>query len=196
MRKPFFYLLTSAVVWFVFHTLYISIDGLTDDFTRADVALIYGNKVEKNGQMSARLTARVNKGLELYKTGLVKKLVVSGGLGNEGFYEAQVMKKYLVQNGVDVNDIIADDFGTDTYNSTVSYSQISKENHFTSVIIVSQFYHITRARMALKKSGVNEVYSAHAEYFEWRDLYSLFREFFGFYKYALLPFKEDAACLR
>jgi hypothetical protein len=38
-------------------------------------------------------------------------------------------------------------------------------------------------KLAFNKVGFEEVYSAHAEFFEARDLYSITREFFAYYKY-------------
>jgi len=52
-----------------------------------------------------------------------------------------------------------------------------------SVMIISQFYHISRTKLAFKNAGFKEVYSAHGRYFELRDLYSLVREVPAYYKY-------------
>ena len=54
------------------------------------------------------------------------------------------------------------------------------------VIVITQFYHISRAKLALKKVGIKNVGGASPDYFESRDFYSLFREFFGYYKYFFL----------
>jgi hypothetical protein len=40
--------------------------------------------------------------------------------------------------------------------------------------------------------GIEKVYSAHASYFELRDLYALAREFLGFYIYLLKGFPKSA----
>ena len=55
-----------------------------------------------------------------------------------------------------------------------------------SVTIITQFFHISRTELAFKKVGIEEIYSAHADYFELRDIYSLAREFPAYYKYLLL----------
>jgi uncharacterized SAM-binding protein YcdF (DUF218 family) len=51
------------------------------------------------------------------------------------------------------------------------------------VIVVSQFYHISRSKLAFRKAGIESVGGAHSKFYELRDVYSLFREFFGYYKY-------------
>ncbi|MTI68384.1 MAG: YdcF family protein, partial [Firmicutes bacterium] len=46
--------------------------------------------------------------------------------------------------------------------------------------------HITRTKLAFEKVGIDKVYTAHAKIFEIRDLYSLTREFFAYYKYLVM----------
>jgi hypothetical protein len=53
-------------------------------------------------------------------------------------------------------------------------------------MVITQYYHITRTTLAMHKVGINKVYSAHARIFELRDLYSLTREFIGYYIYLLI----------
>jgi uncharacterized SAM-binding protein YcdF (DUF218 family) len=54
-----------------------------------------------------------------------------------------------------------------------------------SVFVVSQYFHLPRARLALERFGISPVYSAHAHFFEWRDLYSSPRELAGYVRYYL-----------
>jgi uncharacterized SAM-binding protein YcdF (DUF218 family) len=52
-----------------------------------------------------------------------------------------------------------------------------------TVMVISQFHHITRTKLAFNKIGFEEVYSAHADFFEPREMDSITREFFAYYKY-------------
>jgi uncharacterized SAM-binding protein YcdF (DUF218 family) len=52
-----------------------------------------------------------------------------------------------------------------------------------SVMVITQYFHITRTKLAFNKLGFKNVYAAHAEIFEYRDLYSIIREFPAYYKY-------------
>jgi vancomycin permeability regulator SanA len=126
-----------SLVWFILHTLLITLDGLIDSKENAEVALVLGNTVQENGEMSERLKSRVDKGLELYKAGQVKTIVVSGGLGKEGHYEAEVMKHYLLTHQVPATRILVDNYGNTTYMTALNYEQIRKKHGFQSVIVVS-----------------------------------------------------------
>ncbi len=183
MKKWLKYIVGILSLWFVAHTTYIVADGLMDEDTKADVAVILGTTVNEDGSLSPRLKARLDKGYELYRTGKVNKLMVSGGTGKEGQPEGTVMAAYLEVMGVGRQDIIIDDEGNNTYLTAQHYQQSAAQQGFQSVIVVSQYFHITRCKMVFGKLGIANVYGAHAEHFELRDLYSTAREFIGFYVY-------------
>ena len=183
--KKLKYLLLLFITWIFIHSIYITIDGLSDHVQKADCILILGNTVNKDGTLSDRLRSRVDKGLELYQQKFAPKIIVSGGLGKEGYYEARQMQKYLLSKGVDPNDIIVDDKALTTYETMINYVLIAKRNSFNSVIIVSQFYHITRSRAMLNSLGIKNISTAHSSYFELRDFYSVLREFAAFYAFKL-----------
>ena len=169
------------IAWFLVHESLIIIDGLNDDKPKGEIAIVFGNKVNEDGTLSPRLKSRLDKALELYNDSLISFLFVSGGLGKEGFYEGNKMKEYLVSRGVNENRIVVDNEGNTTMLTAKNFKAVYPE--IESVTLVSQFYHISRAKLAFRKMGVKEVSGVSADYFEWRDFYSLFREFFGYYKY-------------
>ncbi len=184
LKKIFKYLFIFFVAWGFIHSAVIVIDGYDDNIEQADAVLIFGNKVNEDGTPSNRLQSRLERGLELYNDGIAPIIIVSGGFGKEGYEEAEVMKEYLVNKGVPADAIIEDKDGYDTYQTAQNLMKIAEDNDISSVVIVSQYYHITRARLALKKSGFDGVYSAHARIFPGlRDLWSIPREVAGYYYY-------------
>ena len=172
-------------LWFFVHVAYIVADGLTDEVAKTDVAVVLGNTVERDGQPSARLKARLDKAFELYEKSLTGKIIVSGGFGAEGFEEADVMRDYLVGKGIPSENVILDRDGYNTQKTAVGTRRIMEANGFRSVTIVSQYFHITRTRLAFRRLGIENIAAAHADYFELRDVYSIVREFTGFYTYLL-----------
>jgi vancomycin permeability regulator SanA len=158
-------------------------DGLRDDIHPADVAIVLGNTVESDGRPSARLQARLDRAVGLYRGGLFRHVIVSGGVGVEGFNEAEVMKRYLVGQGVPEGRIIADGEGATTSLTARNAAQVMKERGWQSALVISQYFHVPRARLAVESYGVRPVYSAHAEYFELRDVYSIAREVVGYGAY-------------
>lgn len=188
MKRKIMKISCLMLIWFVFHILFITIDGLMDKKQLADVGVVLGNKVEKDGKPSERLRYRLEKAVELYRGGYFKSVIVSGGVGAEGYDEAKIMKQYLIQKGVPDDKILVDSMGANTMMTAQNVKTMMEDMQFKSVMVITQFYHISRTKLAFHKAGVEEVYSAHADYFEWRDGYSLFREFFAYYKYLFFKF--------
>jgi len=166
------------------HLLLLFTVGFFSEIKKSDVIIILGNTVESNGQPSLRLKGRLDKGIELYNDGYSKLIVASGGIGKEGYDEALVMKKYLIENGIPENNIIEDNKGSDTYESAKNLKSYLIDKNTSSVIVVSQYFHLLRSELAFKQVGFSEVYVAKAySPFEIRDLYSIPREMIGFYYY-------------
>jgi vancomycin permeability regulator SanA len=179
------YILLVLVAWFITHAIYITIDGLHDKGTKADVAIVLGNKVNEDGTLSNRLKARLDEGLQLYNQHRVQKIIVSGGLGKEGFWEGTKMQEYLVANKIPAANIIVDNKGNDTEKTVLNSIKIMHRLHYHSAISVSQYFHQTRIKMLFHKNGFRNIESASPRYFEVRDFYSIFREFIAFYVEAL-----------
>ncbi|MEZ0257422.1 MAG: YdcF family protein [Chthoniobacter sp.] len=174
----------------VLGTAILILSGLRDDLGPADVALVLGNTVQPDGTPSPRLRARLDKTLKLYRAGYFPRIIASGGVGKEGYDEAVVMRDYLADHGVPRDHIIVDSGGTTTFASARNTRRIAREQHFASVFVVSQYFHIPRSRLALQRFGFSTVHSAHANYVEARDIYSAPRELFGYVRYL---FRSDDA---
>lgn len=183
LRKNKAIIILSTFAIMLMPILIIGIDGLTDNLSNSDLAVIFGSKVEHTGEPSKRLKARLDAGIKIYQKGFCKKILVSGGIGKEKFDEALIMKEYLISKGVPSNLIIVDNNGYNTYQTALYCANISKHYNWNKVIVVTQFFHISRARLALKRFGIEEVGTVHARYFEIRDIYSIIREIFGYVKY-------------
>lgn len=161
-------------------------DGLRDELGPADVAVVLGNKVEVDGTPSARLQARLDKAIELYKKGFFANIIVSGGVGKEGFDEAGVMRRYLVERGVPESQIVVDSQGNNTYMTAENAARIMDSNGWKSALVITQYFHVSRTRLALRRFGVSQLYTAHADCLEPRDIYSTAREVVAYYRYLLL----------
>ncbi|MCD9856560.1 YdcF family protein [Epilithonimonas sp. JDS] len=187
--KRFFIFIKSIfvilMIWFVAHSIYITIDGLNDKKKNADVTIVLGNKVNEDGTLSERLKARLDKSIELFNQKRVKIIIVSGGLGKEGFWEGKRMKEYLIENKIPTEKILVDNFGNDTEKTVENSMRMMDSLDFKSAISVSQYFHQTRTKKLFRKQGFENIESASPDYFELRDFYSIFREFVAYYKEAI-----------
>lgn len=97
------------------------------------------------------LTDRVSTGVELYKAGKVKKLLMTGDNGRDGYNEPQTMKDQAVAEGVPAQDIVLDYAGFRTYDSLYRAHAIFG---VTSALLVTQRYHLPRALFLAKRLGL------------------------------------------
>lgn len=162
----------------------IFIDATNNTDFKADVGIVYGNKVEMSGEPSTRLSARLNAAVFLYHSKLVNKLIVSGGVGKEGFDEAKVMKHYLLNNGIPDSDIYVDSLGYNSHMTSINAFKLLGNK--SSVVAISQKYHISRAKMSLINVGFEQVVGYSPDYSELRDIYAYVREVPAWFKYWLL----------
>lgn len=169
---------------FLVHEIVIISDGLIDDHNpKANVAVVLGSKVNIDGSLSMRLKARLDRGLKLYRDSLVSEIYVSGGLGYEGHYEGSVMAEYLISQGVPKGRVKIDNKGVNTRATAVNFAKDYPSE--SSAVVVSQYFHITRCKLAFRQVGIENVKGVHCDFFERRDAHSVIREFVAFYKYLI-----------
>lgn len=181
MLKLLKYILIIFLSWFIIHSLYITCDGLQEAKQPADLAVVFGNKVNVDGSLSPRLKARLDKSIELYQKKQIKNILVSGGLGKEGHWEGTEMGKYLVGHKIPADKILVDNFGNNTEKTIINAIKIADSLKYNRIISVSQFYHQTRIKKLFREHHFKNIESSSPEYFELRDFYSVFREFFAYY---------------
>lgn len=181
--------LVLALLWFILHVGYMVFEGLSDELDnehlKGNVGIVFGNEIQKDGKPSPRLKARLDRALELYNKARIESIIVSGGVDEAGHDEAVIMGRYLYKAGIPKEVITVDSLGDDTFLTAANVKRIL-EHHKTRriMVVISNFHHILRAKLAMHKCGFKVVYGAHANYYEWRDLwYSIPKEFAAYYYY-------------
>lgn len=159
--------------------------GLTAMPGHADAALVFGNTVERSGEPSRRLAARLEAARGLFVANRVRWIVVSGGVGKEGFDEARVMRRSLLAQGIPDSVLIEDGHGANTLASCLNARVLLEPRGARSVILVSQYFHLARAAMTARRAGLDVAGGAAPRYYEARDAWSLARETIALPAYAL-----------
>lgn len=174
----------AALVLFALAALAIGVAGLRDEVVDTDLAVIPGNTVYPDGTLLPRLQGRLDAALELYQGGHVRMLLVSGGIGEEKQDEAAAMQRYLIARGVPASAIVTDNQGVDTFATARFAAALVMEKGYRPPILVSQFFHLARFKLAMQKHGVATGGHVHSRVYEARDAYSLSREVVGYAAYA------------
>lgn len=108
-----------------------------------DVALVLGTSAFlKGGGPNPHFESRMNAAAELYRSGKVRHLLVSGDNRYQSYNEPRQMRAALIKRGVPAAAITADYAGFRTLDSVVRARQVFG---LERCIIVTQRYHNTRA---------------------------------------------------
>ena len=118
-----------------------------------DAILVLGAGL-RNGKPSPVLKDRLDMAYKLYEDGYSEKIIVSGDHGKKYYDEVNVMKNYLLDKGVESNNIFMDHAGFSTYDSVYRAKEIFLANN---VIVVTQQYHLYRSLYIAKKLELDAV---------------------------------------
>lgn len=133
--------------------------GTTDYRRPADAAVVFGARVYATGLPSPLLADRIRTGVELYRSGLVPTLVMSGGDGDDGFNEALVMRDKAIASGVDPGAIVVDPAGVTTEATVANAMALLGQRPDAAVqpriIAVSQAYHLPRVQLSFATAGID-----------------------------------------
>ncbi len=154
--------------------------GSKQEDDKTDYVLVLGAGLNGD-KISQSLRLRLDKALEFNILNPDTKVIVSGGKGkNEDISEAEAMKTYLINNGMEEKLIIMEDKSTNTYENFKFSSYIIGEGKSTTVITNS--FHMYRAKTIGEKLGFNtKCYAAKTGKISALNFYV--REFFGVIKY-------------
>ena len=124
-----------------------------------DYILILGCKIKNDGSLTPLLKGRVDKAIEFFKLQKEKTnkdiiFIPSGGKGNdEVISEAEAMKNYLIEKGINKNKIILEDKSKNTYENIKNSNKII--NKKANIAFSTTNYHVFRAGVIAFSLGLN-----------------------------------------
>ncbi len=136
--------------------LVIIANGFQKPEPGADYVIVLGARV--NGtKVSRNLKYRLDAALDYLEDNPGCKIVVTGGQGKgEDITEGQAMEDYLVQNGTDPGIILKEEKSENTEENLKYSMDIIKDNS-AKVVVVSNNFHIYRAKKIALKQGYKNV---------------------------------------
>ncbi|MCB1094373.1 MAG: YdcF family protein [Verrucomicrobiae bacterium] len=101
---------------------------------------------------------RLSEGIRLYKTGRIKKIVLTGGTGaffDEGVAEAPLTKQFLCDLGIPEADILVEAKSRNTYeNAAFTHELMSIEELQQPSLLITSAVHMRRAQACFEKVGI------------------------------------------
>ncbi len=174
-----------------------------------ELGVVLSGMVEYNNdldRLSVRRGAdRIWQTLNLYKSGKIKKILISGGSGyvlKKGLDEANQLKETLVLWGIPAEDIVSESLSKNTHENALFTANYLKEKNWTGkFLLITSGMHVKRAGACYKKQKLNfDVFSTD-HYIERTSTFTLdqllpsiqsfvawevfLKEFTGYYVYKL-----------
>lgn len=124
------------------------------------VGLLLGtSKILKSGWKNLYFFNRIDATEQLYKSGKIKYILISGDNSTKDYSEPEDMQAELLKRGIPADKIVLDFAGFRTLDSVVRAKEIFGQNSF---IIISQKFHNERAIFLARKYGI-EAYGFNAK---------------------------------
>ena len=153
--------------------LYDSVDSIPYN----KVGLLLGTaKYLENGELNEYYTKRIQAATDLYNSGKIKYIIVSGDNSTPHYNEPAFMKDDLIANGIPCEVIFLDYAGLRTLDSVVRSKEIFGQE---SITVISQPFHNERAIYLANENGIHAIgYNAENVY-RMNGLKTDFRERFA-----------------
>ena len=122
-----------------------------DEVPSAQAALVLGAQVKADGSMSLMLADRVERAVQLWESGKVERILVSGDHGDWAYDEPDTMRMALQRAGVPSEVIFEDHAGFDTWSSVVRAEEVF---NVSDAVIITQGFHMSRALYLADAAGL------------------------------------------
>jgi SanA protein len=117
-------------------------------------AIVFGAGLTAEGGPTTVLQDRVTTAANLYASGKVEKILMSGDNRFLNYNEPGAMKIFGMQLGIPEEDIVLDYAGRRTYDTCYRAKEIFQ---LSEVILVTQQFHLSRALYTCNTLGLNAV---------------------------------------
>ena len=131
------------------YTLGIVLTGATQSFLQPNDRVYFHRGAD-----------RVTHTIQLYKLGLIKQILISGGTGlliKEGEPEADKFKKVMIMAGVPENDILIENKTRNTGESAIAVKKIIDSLRYQpkDCLLITSAFHMRRSMACYNKAGLN-----------------------------------------
>lgn len=146
----------SALGWVLYNEVRAG-----DQPQKSDVIIVLGARVKPDGSLSNSLQYRLETAMQLYEEGYASRFIVCGAQGaDEPVTEAEAMRDYLLAQGVPQESIFSDDQSVNTRQNLENARAIMQENGMSSAIVVTNAYHVARAKALCRDVGIDALGAA------------------------------------
>lgn len=181
----------GVLVWVGIQARYERLILADEDASPRPVAIVFGAGVRPDGRLSPMLRHRMDAAIALYRSGAVRKILVSGDNSTVHYNEPGRMFDYAVAAGVPADDVVRDFAGRRTYDTCYRAAEIFGVR---DAVLVTQRFHLPRALFTCRSFGIDAVGVAADPYeyrsngfYRFRDAFATVRAWLDVYILRPLP---------
>ncbi len=128
-----------------------------------DVGILLGGSLQSFDIVNSRpiysqSVDRLLQTIALYKSGKIKKILLSGGSGSvtrPGEREAEIILKVMEETGIPARDIIIENQSRNTYENAIYTVKILKERKAGDrLLLITSSFHMRRSMACFRKAGL------------------------------------------
>ena len=153
-------LLLLLAAWLAGVAAWIVWVGERDQAAPADAIIVLG-AAAYDARPSPVLEERIRHGIDLYRRGLAKRLIFTGGYGRGArFSESQVAQRYALRHGVPQQAILIETESRTTRQNLQQAATLMRAHQLKRAIIVSDPLHMARALRLAREAGIEALGSS------------------------------------
>ena len=136
--------------------------GTRDESLRSDVIIVLGAALTRDGKPYKALIRRSEHAAELWKSGRAAAILCTGGIGPHlqiPRSEADGCREILMRDGVPRSAILLEDTSESTEQQALEARRIMAVHGWKVATLVSDSYHMFRARYIARRAGLDVVLS-------------------------------------
>ncbi len=154
LRPVLKWLLVALVLWGGWIGARIVQSAATDETRKADAAIVMG-AAAYGDKPSPVFEQRIAHGVDLYKKGMVKKIILTGGFGDGAEHaESEVARRFAIEQGVPERDLLLEKKSRTTLENLQQARDLMKAHGLSGALLVSDPMHMERARWMMHDLGV------------------------------------------
>ncbi|WP_323702672.1 YdcF family protein [Mammaliicoccus sp. Dog046] len=158
---------------FILHNLYTWIINRVSKKHNSEFIIVLGAGLIE-GKVTPLLQARLDKAIKIKQSNPEALIIVSGGQGpDEMISEAEAMKNYLLEQGINIEDIILENQSTNTSENLMYSMKIMKKFKKNPIVtIVTSHFHVLRAACLSKELKINaNIFGGSSKYYFYPNAY-------------------------
>lgn len=159
-------LIVLAIVWML---VCVALAGVvfaysrTDSAQPADVIVVLGAGLRRDGRPGPALVRRGERAAQLYAEGYAPAVLCSGGYAmTQTRSEADACREVLLENGVPEESIFLEDRSRSTEENALYTRELMQANDWDTLLVVSDGYHLLRTRWIFAQQGLPDIYTSPA----------------------------------